>query len=316
MSKLLVGTGAYNLKSVEIVNLDQSTSDIFCENLPDLPIDLFGASGFLLRGSVPIICGGSYEGKVQCDCHAYENGVWNTISSLNECRGASGFVSFSSTLDDDDDVLFIAGGSNEGKLLSTVETFDGNDWSQELFSDLTEPVMLQCLVKINDSMLMQIGGTLDNNPSGATSTTYFFNTIENIWSAGPKLSSPRFGHSCGVAYWKNPRTGVEENVVVVAGGFYNNGAVLSSVELLFLDSDDGWERGPALPLTTAYGQMVEFDNSVILIGGMGMSPEMDGQHLYQLSSAEGSWIEMSQTLNEKRIEHVAFLIPDELVICH
>jgi hypothetical protein len=233
---------------------------------------------------------------------------------LNECRGASGFVSFSNKLEED--VLLITGGSNDGQIiLSTVETYDGNDWNQELFSDLVEPVMLHCLVKINSSMLMLIGGTLDNNPSGATRNTYYFDTFENIWFAGPKLSSPRFGHSCAVTNWKNPRTGEEENVVVVAGGFYNNGAVLNSVELLFSDSFDGWEKGPALPLTTAYAQMLEFEKSVILIGGMGMSPEMDGRHLYQLSSADGTWIEMKPVLNEKRIEHVAFLIPDELAIC-
>ena len=107
---------------------------------------------------------------------------------------------------------------------------------------------------------------------------------------------------------------------MAAGGFYSNGAVLTDVEILFLDSYElsgtGWTRGPELPLTTAYAQMVAFQNSVILVGGMGMVPEMDGQHLYRLASALGPWTEMKQVLKEKRIEHVAILVPDELVTCH
>ena len=133
-------------------------------------------------------------------------------------------------------------------------------------------------------------------------------------------SISRFGHSCAVVSWKHPDTGAEDKAVVAAGGFYSNGAILSDVEILFLTSYEGsgaeWTRGPELPFTTAYAQMVEFNNSVILVGGIGMVPEMDGQHLYRLTSANGPWIEMNQVLREKRIEHVAFLVPDELVICH
>jgi hypothetical protein len=48
MTKLLVATGAYNLKSAEIVNLDDSDPDLVCDDLPDLPADLFGAVGHLV----------------------------------------------------------------------------------------------------------------------------------------------------------------------------------------------------------------------------------------------------------------------------
>ena len=52
-----------------------------------------------------------------------------------------------------------------------------------------------------------------------------------------------------------------------------------------------------------------------MVGGEG--PLVDGQHLYRLDSLEGPWIEMKQTLKEKRVGgHVAFLVPDQLVNCH
>ncbi len=59
--------------------------------------------------------------------------------------------------------------------------------------------------------------------------------------------------------------------------------------------------------------MIEFGNSVILVGGEGV---VDGQHLYQLSGPNESWIEMKQTLKVSRFRHIAFLVPDELVNCH
>ena len=60
-------------------------------------------------------------------------------------------------------------------------------------------------------------------------------------------------------------------------------------------------------------QMIEFQNSVILVGGDG---GVDGQHLFQLSSTSGPWVQMKQTLKEPRSKHVSFLIPDALANCH
>ena len=59
--------------------------------------------------------------------------------------------------------------------------------------------------------------------------------------------------------------------------------------------------------------MVEYQNSVILVGGEG---GVKGQEMYQLSSPDGPWVEMQQTLKEGRTKHVAFLIPDQIVDCH
>ena len=58
--------------------------------------------------------------------------------------------------------------------------------------------------------------------------------------------------------------------------------------------------------------MVEYKDRVILVGGRG---GVDGRHLYQLSSRDGPWIEMEQTLPNRKYFHIAFLIPDELTDC-
>jgi len=43
---------------------------------------------------------------------------------------------------------------------------------------------------------------------------------------------------------------------------------------------------------------------------------VDGKHMYKLSSPNGHWTEMKQTLKESRYYHASFLVPDELVNCH
>ena len=142
--------------------------------------------------------------------------------------------------------------------------------------------------------------------------TFFYNSLNNKWTSGPKLPQDRNGASCSILNWLNNVTGQYEKVVVVAGG--DN---LASSNLLFLDDfESGWVKdGSSLPENSFVGQMIEFEDSVILIGGqshVGYSL----RSLYQLDSPNGEWLELPQTLKEARIGHVAFLIPDELAHCY
>ena len=80
LTKLLVATGNENLflSSVEVVNLDESDPDLICDNLPDFPLNVVGASGQLLDGT-PIICGGAAQTLKwtdSCACYALTNGSW------------------------------------------------------------------------------------------------------------------------------------------------------------------------------------------------------------------------------------------------
>jgi len=112
--------------------------------------------------------------------------------------------------------------------------------------------------------------------------------------------------------WKNDISGQLEKVVVVAGG--SDGKYLSSVELLYINNlAMGWQSGPELPIALGYSVLVEYKDSVILVGGYGDG--VDGRHLYQLSSGDGPWIEMEQKLPIRRYDHLAFLIPDDLTDC-
>ncbi len=210
MTKLLVATGSG--ASVEIVNLDESNPDYICDNLPDFPFSIQFATGQLYNRKTPIICGGA-GGSYHCECQSLKDGAWQSIHSLNECKYAlaSALVSNPNN-NDEDDILLIAGGYDGSTTLSTVETFDGNLWNLTMFAVLPTKIMIHCMVKINNTMLLQIGGTVDSTFQGTTQNTYFFDIILNKWTSGPKLNIGRIEHSCAVMNWMNPETDSVEKV--------------------------------------------------------------------------------------------------------
>ena len=80
MTKLLVGLGNKNVDSVEVVNLDGT--DQICSFLPDYPIKNAAATGQLINGSVPMICGGVTETAKfynHCECYALVDGDWTEV---------------------------------------------------------------------------------------------------------------------------------------------------------------------------------------------------------------------------------------------
>jgi len=318
MTKLLVASGEGYLDSVEVVNLDEFNPGLTCDNLQNLPYGIAGATGQLFQGERPIICGGYKISRWvdSCDCFELKGGSWVSIASLPECRR---YTSSSLSLQNGngDELLIVAGGSSDYGLIrnvKSVEAFDGNKWSLEKVSPLPTSVWLHCMVRINESTLLSIGGF--GASTGYSAQTNFYDSINNNWYEGPNLSVTRDRHACGVLNWYNPDTDQNEKVIVVAGGS-NDLHYMSSTELLFLSefetSQQGWVRGPNLPNTANIPTMVEYKNSVILVGG---EIGVDGQHLYQLSSPAGPWVEMKQTLKEKRSRHVSFLVPDEIVNCY
>jgi hypothetical protein len=81
-----------------------------------------------------------------------------------------------------------------------------------MFADLPTTIQGHCMVKINNTMLLQIGGTIDFSYAGTTDKTYFCDIIQNKWISGPKLNAGRIHHSCAVMNWINPNTGTPEKV--------------------------------------------------------------------------------------------------------
>ena len=88
------------------------------------------------------------------------------------------------------DVMLLVGGFN-GNPVSSVAAFNGQSWIATSLKNLLEPVSDQCMVRLNDSMIVSIGGTNTPLPLGVTGTTFFFNLVLNKWMAGPSLKVAR-----------------------------------------------------------------------------------------------------------------------------
>ncbi len=279
-----------------------------CDDLPDLPFGAEAATGQLIAGEAPVICGGHPN---LCGCQVFKNGFWSNNENKLQCRqfAASGIL----TNAEAESVLIITGGYY-GRQLNTIETFDGTTRKSQLNDFLPQPVYEHCIIQVDSSTLISIGGKTDSNYVGKT---YLFNAKVNKWTLGSSLNIPRSGFSCGILKWQNPDTNNLENILVVAGGYDENG-ISSSVELAFLNNNTFvWEKGPSLPKPIAEGTMIAFESSVILIGGnQEIDDEDNGHFLYQLSSPDGNWTEMRQKTKLKRAKHVAFLVPDDIVSCH
>jgi len=253
-------------------------------------------------------CGGSNLTTL-CNCYVLRDNEWQSTASLSVCRrfSASAFISAASPK------YVIAGGSktNHGDQ-DIVESFDGKTW--QMIESLPKPVGEHCMVAINESVLLSIGGYNDGTKI-RTSETHFYDFITNTWSPGPNLIMGRTGLSCATVNWKIPNCQSQQIVVAVGGRNVSKG-YSSDVEFLCTDKNGSrWQSGPSLKNKTRLSALVEYKNTLILVGGEGPRG-VATQHLYQLSSPNGSWVEMRQTLKVARSGHVAFLIPEELTACH
>ena len=127
------------------------------------------------------------------------------------------------------------------------------------------------------------------------------------------MNIDRYLHGC--ATFKNE----DRTYAIVAGGYSTKEGVLSSVEFLSLENEDaGWIEGPSLPRDLEEFTMITSpeENGVLAIGGRsGREFESAIFKMTCTGSLNCEWTELEQKLDIGRIDHVAFLIPDELTNC-
>jgi hypothetical protein len=209
----------------------------------------------------------------------------------------------------------------DGKILVTGG-FDGPDSDHNSAEMLTEegwesnipslPVTISghCMVTVNSTTVMAIGGYQNNQISGKT---FYFTLEKDSWTEGPELKNKRRFHSCGKIR-RNKES--QEMSIIVAGGL-DVTSYLSSVEILDEGSNE-WQTGPELPFGIEQSQMVEDQNGgVIFIGGFSSVSVSNLDTLYQLphGGQDAVWIKMEQKMKTGRLRHTAFMVPDNIVDC-
>ncbi len=223
-----------------------------------------------------------------------ENNQWVSSASMNSVR------SFAAAAQLKDGQLLVTGGSS----LNSAEMLTEEGWESNMQS-LPGTISYHCIVTVNSTTVMVIGGEQNGGYSGKT---FYFTFGEESWTEGPELKNKRGRHSCGKIRRSKER---QEMSIIVAGG-YNGNSFLSLVEILDEGSNE-WQTGPELPFGIGASQMVEDQNGgVVLIGGVSILDT-----LYQLphGGQDAAWTKMEQKMKTIRSQHTAFLIPDNLVDC-
>jgi hypothetical protein len=287
--------GGYNTDTCKVINLASSAST--CQNPPNFPAKVYYAVGGLGFKGNPIICGGIQNDAYSNKCYSLENKEWVSSASMNSVR------SFAAAAQLQDGRLLLTGGSN-GTGLNSAELLTKEGWESNIPS-LPVTFGFHCMVTVNSTTVMVIGGAQNNEYSGKT---FYFTFGEESWTEGPELKNKRGLHSCGKIR-RNKES--QEMSIIVAGG-EDGSSFLSSVEILD-EGSNKWQTGPALPFQVIDSQMVEDQNGgVVLIGGLGNLAT-----LYQLphGGQDAVWTKMEQKINSARWQHTAFLVPDNTVDC-
>jgi hypothetical protein len=209
-----------------------------------------------------------------------------------------------------DGKLLVTGGYDDySSDLNSAEMLTEEGWESNIPS-LPVTIFAHCMVTVNSTTVMAIGGYQNGQYSGKT---FDYTFGEESWTEGPELKNKRGYHSC-----EKIRSNKEsqEKSIIVAGGYFDGSSYLSSVEILHEGSNE-WQTGPDLPFGIYISQMVEDQNGgVVLIGGR--SPSVGTlDTLYQLphGGQDAVWTKMEQKMKTGRYSHTAILVPDNLVDC-
>ena len=301
-SKLLI-CGGYSTQykdTCEVINLESSTTT--CKNPPNFPAKLEGAIGGLGFKGKAIICGGDQNGAYTNRCYSLENNEWVSSVSMNSARA------YASAAQLQDGKILVTGGSTGGlAFLNSAEMLAEEEWESTIPS-LPVTIGDHCMVTVNSTTVMAIGGIQNGQRSGKT---FYFTFGEESWTEGPELKSKRACHSCGRI---RRAEGSQEMSIIVAGGVGEN--ILSSVEILDEGSNE-WQRGPHLAFGISWSQMIEDQNGgVVLIGGQSSSVyNLDTFYQLPHGGQDAVWTKMEEKMITGRYAHTAFLIPDNIVDC-
>ena len=188
-----------------------------CNNWPDFPISVYGATGGLIEDIV-IICGG-YNND-ECYSLTSEKATLVTHMSVGGWYAASIVIY--------DNTLWVTGGYDSGSLVSTdyvimTGTMPGPNLPMALWR--------HAMVAINRTFAMVIGGL---SSGGTSASTFYYDHNEGEWTTGPSLMQARIYHAAGIVTDEV----TDENFVAVTGGYGSD--YLDSTEIL---QDGNWFQG-------------------------------------------------------------------------
>ena len=230
---IATGSPSGDGRNTEIVDLEDS--NFSCTKVEPFPVKLYGATGGLMKGQKPFICGGGayINGWTSSkDCYQLtEAGSWakDQTAKLNTARGYAGYGSV--VIDNN---LYLAGGYN-GVELRSIEMLSPDATTQTLSVQMPTVFSSHCQVPWDSETFFVIGGS-DNS---RRDETYFIDVKTNQLTNGPSLNTARESHACE----ELQVTG--KSYIIVTGG-YNDGGLRSTEVLDKNNVGQGWQKGKNL----------------------------------------------------------------------
>ena len=229
-------------RNTEVIDVEDSTFS--CTKVETFPVKLYGATGGLMNGQKPFICGGCVGGECDCDdncggtyskdCYQLtETGSWvkDQTAKLYTARLYAGFGSVLMN-----NKLYLIGGYN-GYELRTIEMLSPNTIAQTHSVQLPTGFSAHCQVPWDSENILVIGG--DNG--SRREETYFINYKNNQLKSGPSLNTARNIHVCGQLDVQG------KSYIIVTGGYDNTNNSLRSTEVLDKNNvGQGWQKGKNL----------------------------------------------------------------------
>jgi len=302
-TKILIATGGpsdYG-RNTEIVDLENS--NFSCSKVEPFPFKLNGATGGLMEGQKPFLCGGwgyiNGDWTYSKDCYQLtEAGSWakDQTAKLNTARGYAGYGSV--VINNN---LFLAGGYN-GNDLTSIEMLSPDATAQSLSVQLPTGFSHHCQVPWDSDKYFIIGGSDGSNRD----ETYFINVKTNRRTNGPSLKTARSSHACGEMDVNG------KSYIIVTGGSLRSTEVLDKNNV-----EQGWQKGDDfdIPVSKYVFQMVSSPDKKTLyaIGGIGSGSNKDIYKSDCNSDIKScKWIKSNTELKYGRDNFVAIPIPNSL----
>ena len=288
-----------------------------CDTFSDFPEEINSATGALMyendRPMVVICSGGAriyppYSNKCYASDRQNVTASWRQVVTMTEARWGAASVVID--MEGIGETFWVTGGTNGKSDLSSTE------FVRPALSNRTRPgpdlpvkVRSHCLVKLDDSRVMVIGG-IEQQGRTNSKGTWIHNFDTGLWTSGPYLNIGRRYHSCGLI--TDPVA--DTQVVIVTGGWDGYESWTGSTEMWAVDSDI-WIDGPNLPQPIAMASSYTRSSELTLVGGFAGYWSTLSKSLLTIRcyNSTCNWHKNHEELNQRpRARAVAVLIPTSL----
>ncbi|AFZ80049.1 kelch repeat domain containing protein [Theileria equi strain WA] len=136
------------------------------------------------NGSIYAIGGTNGERLKSVERYDLRKNEWELITNgLLEVRSAGSACNYHN------EVFIVGGIDNTQNIHSSFETWDSKNQTSSFLKDAPVPVMDAAMVSTDLSILMTGGQN-----TSVLDSTYFYQPETDVWTAGPPLIMPRYGH--------------------------------------------------------------------------------------------------------------------------